>query len=62
VALPQYSKSVNKSRAAQALPVIKSLMQAVEVYFMANGTAPESLEELAKETGGKKSFFKELFS
>ena len=46
VALPQYTKSVNKSRAAQALPVIKSLMQAVEVYFMANGTAPESLEDV----------------
>ncbi|MBQ9971855.1 MAG: prepilin-type N-terminal cleavage/methylation domain-containing protein [Elusimicrobiaceae bacterium] len=46
VALPQYTKSVNKSRAAQALPVIKSLIQSMEVYYLANGAFPETLHDL----------------
>lgn len=46
VALPQYTKAVNKSRAAQALPVVKSLVQATELYYMSNGSMPQSAEEL----------------
>ena len=46
VALPQYTKAVNKSRAVQAVPVIKSLIQATEVYYMANGSFPENLADL----------------
>ena len=46
VALPQYTKAVNKSRSAQALTVIKSLLQSTEVYYMANGSSPESLADL----------------
>ena len=37
VALPQYTKAVNKAKAAEAWTVMKSIADAQEVYFMANG-------------------------
>jgi len=36
VAVPQYQKAVEKSKAAQALVLLRSLLQAQEAYFMAN--------------------------
>lgn len=37
VALPQYEWAVEKARAAEALAVLKTLRDAQEVYYMANG-------------------------
>ena len=37
VALPQYKKAVYKSRAMEAITMLKSLADAEEVYYLANG-------------------------
>ena len=37
VALPQYQKAVEKSRATQTLTLLKSFAQAAENYYLANG-------------------------
>ena len=47
VALPQYQKAVEKSRATQALTALATVYQAAEAYHLANGTWPTSLEELS---------------
>ena len=46
VALPQYQKAVEKSRAAQALSLLKAVGQAQQAYKMANGAYATSLDEL----------------
>ena len=46
VALPQYQKAVEKSRAAQALTLLKTVYQAAKVYKLANGNWPASFDEL----------------
>ncbi len=46
VALPQYQKAVEKSRGTQALTLLKSLGQAQEAYYMANGTYATAFESL----------------
>ena len=46
VALPQYQKAVEKARAAQPLALLKSIAQAGETYYLANGTYPTSLDQL----------------
>lgn len=46
VALPQYTKAVEKSRAVQALTMLKSIVQAQKVYYMANGTYARSFDDL----------------
>ncbi len=46
VALPQYQKAVEKSRATQALAVLKTIGQAQEAYYLANGEYAVSLDEL----------------
>ncbi len=40
VALPQYQLAVEKSRAAEAVINVKKLAEAMELYYMANGTYP----------------------
>ncbi len=47
VALPQYNKAVEKSKATQALTLLKSLGQAQEAYYMANGRYATSFDELS---------------
>ena len=47
VALPQYQKAVEKSRATQALTLLKSVGQAAEAHYLANGTKVSSFDELA---------------
>ena len=47
VALPQYQKVVEKSRSAQALTLLKSVLSATEAYHLANGDWPGSFDELA---------------
>lgn len=45
-ALPQYQKTVEKSRAAEALSILKSIHQAQKIYFMQNGTYTSDLDNL----------------
>ena len=47
VALTQYQKVVEKSRATQALTLLKSIDQAVRAYALANGEGPTGFDELA---------------
>ena len=46
VALPQYQKAVEKSKATQALTLLKSIAQAFDSYYVANGTGPTSFADL----------------
>ena len=49
VALPQYQKAVEKSKATQALTLLKSVYDAAKAYQLANGSWPTSFDELAVE-------------
>lgn len=46
VALPQYQKTVLKSRVMQVLPFVRAVADAQEVYFLANNTYAETTDEL----------------
>ena len=46
VALPQYQKAVEKSRAAQVMGALKTIHQAQQSYFLANGNYATDLSEL----------------
>lgn len=46
VALPQYTKAVEKSRATQGMVLVKSLADAQKVYYMANGKWASNFDEL----------------
>ena len=46
VALPQYTKAVEKSRASQAFTLAKSLHEAQETYKMANGSYTRNFDDL----------------
>ncbi len=46
VALPQYQKAVEKSRAAQALVLLKALAQAQDVYYLDNGAYATKFDQL----------------
>ncbi|MDD6152533.1 MAG: prepilin-type N-terminal cleavage/methylation domain-containing protein [Elusimicrobia bacterium] len=46
VALPQYQKAVDKSRAMQAITLLTAMNKAEQVYYMANGSYPQSIEEM----------------
>lgn len=46
VALPQYQAAVLKSRYAGLLPIVKSLANAQEIYYLENGEYAESFEDL----------------
>ena len=46
VALPQYRLAVAKARFAKLKPLVESIAQANEVYYLANGEYPAKLEEL----------------
>ena len=59
VALPQYQKAVEKSKATQALTLLNSLYQAQEAYKMANGEYATTFDALDVEipwTGNQKWF------
>ena len=53
VALPQYTKAVEKSRVSEALTLVRSIAQAQEVYYMANGTYTDDLADLDIDIPGK---------
>ena len=46
VAVPQYQKAVEKSKASQALTLLKSFVQAQEAYHLANGEWATTFEQL----------------
>lgn len=46
VAVPQYQKAVEKSRATQAIIAAKAIKDAEEVYYLANGKYTDLMEEL----------------
>ena len=59
VAVPQYQKAVEKSRAAQAQTMLKSVSQAIENYYLASGEWPQSFDELSVDipwTGTEKYY------
>ena len=46
VALPQYEKAVWKSRNVQLKTAVKAIGQAINAYYMANGSYPSSFDQL----------------
>lgn len=46
VALPQYQKTVLKSRVTQVIPLIRAVADAQQVYYLANGTYANTIDEL----------------
>ena len=56
VALPKYELAVEKARAAEPLSVLKSLRDAQEIYYMANGTYTTNLDDLDIEVPESKNF------
>ena len=52
VALPQYQKTVEKSKATQVWPLLKTLHQAQQAYYLANGTYAKTFDELDVELPG----------
>ena len=53
VALPQYTRAVEKSRAAEAMSLLKSIAQANTAYYLANGQYTADLADLDIEIPGK---------
>ena len=58
VALPQYTKAVEKARAMEGVTLLRSLMNAQKVYYLANGKYAENFDELdvAAEGAAGKEF------
>ncbi len=46
VALPQYTKAVEKSRATQGIALVRGLVTAQKAYYMANGKYANQFDEL----------------
>ena len=46
VAVPQYQKAVEKARVTRVLPMLKSIVQAQDAYYLANGKYSIDLDEL----------------
>ena len=46
VALPQYNVAVEKSRFVQQITMVDAIVRAQEVYYMANGTFADDLDDL----------------
>jgi prepilin-type N-terminal cleavage/methylation domain-containing protein len=53
VALPQYMRAVEKTRAMQALAVVKTIGDAQEIYYMANGVYADNLDDLGIDVPGE---------
>ena len=49
VAVPQYQKTVERSRTVEALTLLKTVGQSVQAYYMANGEWPTSFDELSTD-------------
>ena len=53
VAIPQYDKAVEKSRAAESIMISKTIAQANEAYFLENGNYTIDINQLDIEIPGK---------
>ena len=49
VALPQYQKAVDKAQLVKHMPLVKSIYEAEQSYFLANGEYSNSFDELDVE-------------
>lgn len=49
VALPQYRRAVEKSKAAEALTILKSASQSVELYYMLHNDYPKNATDFGFE-------------
>ncbi|MBO7237831.1 MAG: prepilin-type N-terminal cleavage/methylation domain-containing protein [Elusimicrobiaceae bacterium] len=47
IALPQYQKAAERSQSSQAVTMLKSVYQAAQEYYLANGTWPTSFADLS---------------
>lgn len=56
VAVPQYQLAVEKSRAAEALVIMRKLIEAQNLYFLANGAHTEDINDLDVTIPGKDNF------
>ncbi|MBR2082219.1 MAG: prepilin-type N-terminal cleavage/methylation domain-containing protein [Elusimicrobiaceae bacterium] len=52
VAVPQYQKAVIKSRYSTLKSLTRNLMNAKEIYYLANNTYPTRFDELDIDAGG----------
>lgn len=46
VAIPQYQLAVDKTRYMEMVPIAKSLAQAIEIYYLSNGSYPNYWKNL----------------
>ena len=46
VAVPQYQKAIEKTKASQAMMLLHTIYEAYEIYYLHNGSYPTSLEQL----------------
>jgi type IV pilus assembly protein PilE len=53
IALPQYQKAVEKSRAAEALSVMRTIKDAEEIYYLTNGEYTKDFSKLDIDYGEK---------
>ncbi|MGB2579019.1 type II secretion system protein G [Elusimicrobium simillimum] len=56
IALPQYTKAVEKSRAAQAVITVRALAEAVEFYYMEHNEYPTSIDDIYLDQAQSKYF------
>jgi len=49
IALPQYRRTIERSKAAQALTLLKAIEQAYKFAYLKNGTRPKTFDELDVE-------------
>ena len=52
VAVPQYRRAVEKSKATQALTLLKSIAQAQQAYYLANGRYADKFSQLDVDMPG----------
>ena len=55
VALPQYEKAVEKARATEGILLTRAIAKANQIYFLANGTYADSLDQLDIDLPGTES-------
>ena len=60
VALPQYAKAVEKSRAAEAISLLPTIAQANTVYYLANNEYAVDLKDLDITIPGEDATFGDL--
>jgi prepilin-type N-terminal cleavage/methylation domain-containing protein len=54
IALPQYKKSVEKTRATEALIILKAISKANDMHFLATGSYTKDMDDLDVEIPGAK--------